>query len=470
MDPDIAPLAKRLAEENNVDWRTLRGSGTDGRIVERDVLDYLARVMAGDEDVNPTPEPVPDGVDAWPDADPGSSDAARRPAAASGGAGAAAAPEDDPHAHDPHAHDPAAHDVRSDDEDDGLLLAGDDLYDQDDAEPDLAASGLSEPAVADQVPRDHVPRDEVGREEAIRTPHGGRRDEDAGDLGSFGSDAGDAGLWQDGEAGRSQSDEAGDRVPDLFVDDHSSEATSEPEGGASDDAAFDFGGFPGAGRGEADEDDATDRDGSDDFAFDLGGSSDRTSGVHDAFDANTPAAGAPVAGAGAQRPQEAVEDGAVAAVGTAGGVHVAQLLRRRIRADGLTAVLAASVAGSDAADGAHVALGDVVYLAARESADRLDGRTVALAQPGADGRPVTTVPSGTRLREVAAAREAGRGDGDDAGLWVVDLSGYGLDEGRLPEGPLQLVVGRIAHDESGAHVWLTLAGEVAPSAGAAFLD
>ena len=67
--PDIAPLARRLAEENNVDWRRLQGSGDDGRVVERDVLEYLARVMAGEEAVDPTPEPVPVGMEAWPEGD-----------------------------------------------------------------------------------------------------------------------------------------------------------------------------------------------------------------------------------------------------------------------------------------------------------------------------------------------------------------------------------------------------------------
>ena len=68
-EPDIATLARRLAEQNNVDWRTLSGTGPDGKIVERDVLDYLARVMAGEEAVNPTPEPLPEGMEAWPDQD-----------------------------------------------------------------------------------------------------------------------------------------------------------------------------------------------------------------------------------------------------------------------------------------------------------------------------------------------------------------------------------------------------------------
>lgn len=74
-EPNISPLARRLAEQNNVNWRQLTGTGDDGRIVERDVLDYLARVMAGEEALDPTPEPLPDGMQAWPDQDPGVSPA-----------------------------------------------------------------------------------------------------------------------------------------------------------------------------------------------------------------------------------------------------------------------------------------------------------------------------------------------------------------------------------------------------------
>ncbi len=69
-EPDITALARRLAEQNNVEWRALHGSGDGGRIVERDVLDYLARVMAGEEALDPTPEPLPEGMEAWPDQDP----------------------------------------------------------------------------------------------------------------------------------------------------------------------------------------------------------------------------------------------------------------------------------------------------------------------------------------------------------------------------------------------------------------
>ncbi len=66
---DISPLARKLAEENNVNWQKLPGSGPDGRVVERDVLEYLAKVMAGEEAMDPTPEPVPEGMEAWPEED-----------------------------------------------------------------------------------------------------------------------------------------------------------------------------------------------------------------------------------------------------------------------------------------------------------------------------------------------------------------------------------------------------------------
>ncbi len=68
-EPTIAPLAKQLAEENNVNWRALQGTGPEGSVVEKDVLTYLAKVMAGEESVNPTAEPTPEGMEAWPEED-----------------------------------------------------------------------------------------------------------------------------------------------------------------------------------------------------------------------------------------------------------------------------------------------------------------------------------------------------------------------------------------------------------------
>lgn len=58
MEP-IAPLAKILAEANGIEWQSLRGSGPGGQIVEEDILDYLARVMAGEAEPPATPVDAP---------------------------------------------------------------------------------------------------------------------------------------------------------------------------------------------------------------------------------------------------------------------------------------------------------------------------------------------------------------------------------------------------------------------------
>jgi len=58
-DPQITPLARRLAEENGINWRSLTGTGPDGTIVERDILAYLAKVMAGEITLPPAPDPAP---------------------------------------------------------------------------------------------------------------------------------------------------------------------------------------------------------------------------------------------------------------------------------------------------------------------------------------------------------------------------------------------------------------------------
>ncbi len=65
-EPKITPLARRLAEENGIDWHSLEGTGPDGTIVERDILAFLAKVMAGEVELPPEPadmvppEAVPD--------------------------------------------------------------------------------------------------------------------------------------------------------------------------------------------------------------------------------------------------------------------------------------------------------------------------------------------------------------------------------------------------------------------------
>ncbi len=47
-EPKITPLARRLAEENGIDWRRIEGTGPDGTITEKDILNFLAKVMTGE--------------------------------------------------------------------------------------------------------------------------------------------------------------------------------------------------------------------------------------------------------------------------------------------------------------------------------------------------------------------------------------------------------------------------------------
>lgn len=69
-DVKITPLARRLAEENGIDWKQMSGSNPDGTIVERDVLAFLAKVMAGEIDLPGSPDPEPVGAMPMPDAIP----------------------------------------------------------------------------------------------------------------------------------------------------------------------------------------------------------------------------------------------------------------------------------------------------------------------------------------------------------------------------------------------------------------
>lgn len=59
----ISPLAKILAEANGIDWRSLQGSGAGGSVVEQDILNYLSRIMSGDEE--PPATPVDEAPPGW---------------------------------------------------------------------------------------------------------------------------------------------------------------------------------------------------------------------------------------------------------------------------------------------------------------------------------------------------------------------------------------------------------------------
>jgi hypothetical protein len=171
VEPDISPLAKRLAEENNVNWRGLLGSGAGGKIVERDVLEYLAKVMAGEEDINPTAEPLPEGMDAWPEDDVRSFYGGAMPETASETAQATA---DDELFMDTSPLEASVASVSHQPIDDGAAI-GEDIFLIDDDVPahhaDLDVSALSseptfaEPAFAEPVFADEVdPFTEVAAE------------------------------------------------------------------------------------------------------------------------------------------------------------------------------------------------------------------------------------------------------------------------------------------------------------------
>ncbi|WP_029478005.1 E3 binding domain-containing protein [Deinococcus frigens] len=61
----ITPLARILAEANGIDWQQLRGSGSGSTVVEQDILNYLSRVMSGEEE--PPAPPVDEMPGGWAD-------------------------------------------------------------------------------------------------------------------------------------------------------------------------------------------------------------------------------------------------------------------------------------------------------------------------------------------------------------------------------------------------------------------
>lgn len=56
---NISPLAKTLAESNGIDWRSIQGTGDGGQVVEQDIINYLTRVMSGEEEPPATPVDLP---------------------------------------------------------------------------------------------------------------------------------------------------------------------------------------------------------------------------------------------------------------------------------------------------------------------------------------------------------------------------------------------------------------------------
>ena len=483
MDPDIAPLARRLAEENNVEWRRLQGSGSGGRIVERDVLDFLARVMAGEEDVDPTPEPLPDGVQAW-------TDEAGRPLGPVAPAGAYG---------DESSRGDAA------DEDD-LLLAGDDLLHEPDTteaggpttEEDLLLAGDAD-----------TPGDASGRDE--RLPD----------------------LFDESASETRRSDEA----PDLFIDDDVGDADL----GDHDAGAFDFGGLPGAdardfmdqeGTPQTDRESTYEAVGDDADALSFGDAeAGAVSGggpyaVEDDWDEPVPEQSAGYEPAGYQPAAEDVvpddelgTDGVdleettetlpetrretldaeteAAPAHERPGVDAApttaitaalprpsdvqawplartrSVVRRHVDVGGLLSVRRSVALEAGMDDLAAVA---VLYVAAVRAAGRLDVERPGIALPGGAGDVSVIVPEHQGLAEVGraverAARAPEGHERADADLWVVDLAGVDVDEVVLDSDVAQLVLGRLLSDDSdgSARATLSLVADVPVERGAAFL-
>lgn len=437
VDPEIAPLAQRLAEENNVDWRTLRGTGTDGRIVERDVLAYLARVMAGEEDVDPTPEPLPEGLEAWPEEDPSPS----RPEAGSAG---------------PEEAVPATQAER----DDALLLAGDDL-----AEGPAQDDGLL-------VGDGEAPDDAAAAE---------RRFDDGPALfddEAYGADAG----GDDADPPAPDDDREG--APDLFDGDlrweDEAPAAAEPDfevgmppqddGRSEGDAGFDFGGFPG-------EDVAAPADAGPEPDRDAGG-------VEGSLDDE-----APVAPAGVGGPTEAGQgialdeadaEGPAVAPAASGAIETAasalplartpQVLRRHVS---LGAAFSAQRAVVQEGGTEGTAVAALLAAAVHHAGAPFGAGRVAVARftDGGALEAVAVAPQGLAAISRGLADDPAADDPDGVDLWLSDLSALDLDDVVLDVSAPQLTLGRVLRDgdDGTAYATLALSGDVDTREGASFL-
>jgi hypothetical protein len=438
-EPDIAPLARRLAEENNVDWRRLHGSGDGGRIVERDVLTFLAKVMAGEEDLDPTPEPVPEGMQAWPDADVAAyhATAAAPPIERSvtatldddlflfDDAPGAAPPEAriDASAPEGHGAPPAAFDGRdapaTADEDDGLLLVD---------EAEEGDAGAWDDGATDAAPLDAAATSDGEDDDGVfefgdADPPPPRPTVDAGALPD---------LFENGSAATAAADDA------LFLDGPVDPIEVEPTA-RIDSAVLDLDDRRAAGdRGQTAPPGTALRRADDDTHAAPGG------GLDFVIEEETAAVAAVAA-----VPRHALESADVAVV------RHGQVWRRRV----------------DDRPFRHAVsqLADVLGAPPSAVAVALLARAVRRVWPGVqavdgwwwgeDGSVRRKVDTDGRIGDAVAALAAA--DGDAAGtapLVVADLSGIALDEAVLHlEAPV-LALGRATGDGA----WLTLSGDDVP--------
>ena len=484
METDISPLAKRLAEENNVNWRSLAGSGSSGRVVERDVLEYLARVMAGEEDLNPTAEPVPEGMEAWPEADvQGFTATATAPATES-------AEDDAMFGDEPASTMPSVSATRNDGfVDDFEEEAIDEdifLFDDDETEPSQTEDAYTETfgapsssfAEADTATSEP---DEGDLDDAFTSaePVAFATDEADGDAledDLFTLDEPETDIDEDvslfvGEAVTSDEpaavaeadfDEpvageptyADDFAAATFATEESLETSSEPAFDSAETESFEPEDF------ETDSLEPEDFE-PDSLATETAFADPTTDEVDTAF-AESDAAEEP-------EPAAAVattDTPAVTADTSLPLVSYGVLLRRRVDSGALTG---AQVAIGQELGGEPVSPTSLLLRAAARAAhDQFGTPGVGLATLGnhvsvsaiEDAATMTFRDLVTRIDEERATLDKDAEQQDEVGLAVADLSHLNIDEAVLNLGVPVLTLGRVLKDDAGTYSTLTLSGEV----------
>jgi hypothetical protein len=494
---DISPLARRLAEENNVNWRHLQGSGPDGRVVERDVLDYLARVMAGEEDVDPTPEPLPEGMEAWPE------EAGMAPVAA-------AAPDDDesllvlddkeaPHSSDAVAPSALDENDEPDISEDVFLFAAEDEEQVETLETDpFAAEVPLNRDAAEAPPLFDAESDEGEAPQRDAEAHldfegWGSAQEDESDLpdeGGFASDAEASDGAFPWDAAKAPDDEGTASAP-VFADEPATDTLERdaPLAEVSDVARADAraqereGGDDFAFEGLADEEDETQAAqgesledasdaGSEDTFLDEVAADDAQAAVPGAGEADTAQDAPPALAMAAPLADSAGESSALPLV------SYGTLLRRYLDLSPLFE--AQRAVGRALGDGTPVAPSAFLLRAAAKALREVPldaGRDVALAVVTDDGvgcRPVDEAAE-VRFSELVTQVEALLAEPPEglepASLVVADMSSFEIDEAVLNLGAPVLILGRILFDSSEGRYrsTLTLSGEVPPAQGAELL-
>ena len=494
METDISPLAKRLAEENNVNWRSLSGSGSSGRVVERDVLEYLARVMAGEEDLNPTAEPVPEGMEAWPEED------------VQGYTATATDESDDAMFGDtPDASMPSVsasrNDAFADDFEEEAIDEDIFLFDDDETEPSQSQDAYTEtfgtpPAASAEA--DTATGESVDLDDAFASDES----EDA----AFGQDVQEDGLEDDlftidepetdvdedvslfvGEAVMSD-EESVSEEPVTFDDTFSDEPVASSEATFDDDFAADtfaveesfeeVGNAPAMDSAEVEDVEVGDLEPesfeteatfADPVTDEVDTAFAETDTVEDSVNEDVVAPAAAVATTDTPAVTAETSDLPLVSYGV--------LLRRRVDLGALT--VAQVAIGQELGQDPVSPTSLLLRAAAKAASEHQLGSSIGLVTLGAhacvsaieDADTMTFKDLVTRIDEERATLDKDADHKDEVGLAVADLSHLNIDEAVLNLGMPVLTLGRVMHDsDEGTHYsTLTLSGEVEVETGTQLL-